>query len=647
MPRSPLPRLVATAALFLGFAAPGALAAPTWLPAEPTGEGALVAALQDDGGAIGLTFSGTLTAPITSADRPARGSFGPGTPLPGAPIGAPAKLETLPDGTIVALVGLVENDTWTLAASTRRPGEAWGSVRELGAADEGLSGLEATTGPDGTLLVVWRTDTRELRSVERTPDGTWGSVQDVAGTRADSVSLKVDESGRATVASVLNTGNFALQVADRPRGGTWTSTDLLNTPAQLLSVGLEIDGDGRRWVVWNERGTSTPAGNVITPGTIRYRTSADGIGGWSADQAGPAMVGEEAEPLIPMIDRSGDLTLVWGEGSFKGPKTLRAATQSGGTWSPTTTLSAVDSVGTNFGVRVAKLPDSQLVGWSDETDGAYVARRSGGAWTSPTLLASGFNLLTSLSTRPDGDALVTYSTMVSASPRVFAGATRALDVNGPRISGVQAPGATAGAAAAVSVSAVDRFSEVASVAWDFGDGSSATTTGTTTSHAWAQPGSYTVRITATDAVGNSTSGQGTVTVAAAPTPTPAPTPAPTPKPAPGPELKLLADGFGKQLLLGKRRIPVVLSCGRFDCSVRLRATLLVGKRAVGSLPTVRGKIAARKKRTFFLVTTVAQRRTLRTAVRRGRDAAVRVRVTATTSAGTSRTEQRISLRDPG
>lgn len=654
MPRSLLPRLVATAAVLLGFLTPAALAAPTWLPAEPTGAGGLVAALQDDGSAPGLSFGAGSISPILAADRPARGPFGTGVPLPSSPLGASYKLETLPDGTIVALLGVVDSGAATLAVTERRPGGVWGDLRQLGATDEGLSGLDSAIAPDGTLLVVWVSGNRELHSAEREPDGTWGPVEDVAGTKADHLSLKVDASGRATLASTLNAGNFTLQVADRPRGGTWTSTDLLSTPKELQSVGLSIDHDGRRWMFWSERGNSNPPGTVITPGRIVFRTSADGITGWGPDQPGPAMVDEEAEPLIPVIDRTGELTLIWGEGTFKDLKTLRVATRAGDSWAPSTALSTPSGVATNFGVRVANLTDSLLVGWSGESDGAYVARRSGGAWASPTLLASGLTILTSLSTRPDGDALVTYSTMTSTVPRTFAGALRALDVNGPRVGAIAAPGATAGAAATVSVDAIDRLSEIGSVVWDFGDGSTGTSTGSTTiTHTWAQPGTFTVKATATDAVGNSTSGQATVTVAAAPirtpTPTPAPTPAPAPSPAraPGPQLKLLADGFGKQLLLGKRRIPVVLSCGRYDCSVRLRATLTVGKRTVGTLPTVRGKIAARKKKTFFLETTVAQRRTMRAAVRRGRDAAVRVRVTAVTSAGTSRATQRISLRDLG
>ncbi len=53
-----------------------------------------------------------------------------------------------------------------------------------------------------------------------------------------------------------------------------------------------------------------------------------------------------------------------------------------------------------------------------------------------------------------------------------------------------------------------------SVAWSFGDGSTAT--GTAASHTYAGAGSFVVRVTATDGSGNVTTLERTVTVAAAP-----------------------------------------------------------------------------------------------------------------------------------
>jgi uncharacterized membrane protein len=56
----------------------------------------------------------------------------------------------------------------------------------------------------------------------------------------------------------------------------------------------------------------------------------------------------------------------------------------------------------------------------------------------------------------------------------------------------------------------DVWSAPVAVSWSFGDGASAT--GTSVTHAYAHPGTYTVSVTATDAAGNTTSDSGSITV---------------------------------------------------------------------------------------------------------------------------------------
>ena len=62
--------------------------------------------------------------------------------------------------------------------------------------------------------------------------------------------------------------------------------------------------------------------------------------------------------------------------------------------------------------------------------------------------------------------------------------------------------AVAGHPATYDATAVDAWSPVATYSWTFGDG--ATATSATATHAFAEPGKYTVRFRVTDAVGNST-----------------------------------------------------------------------------------------------------------------------------------------------
>lgn len=81
----------------------------------------------------------------------------------------------------------------------------------------------------------------------------------------------------------------------------------------------------------------------------------------------------------------------------------------------------------------------------------------------------------------------------------------------PEITGVALPtGVTSGTAAKLSATTSDRLSAV-TVKWDFGDG--ATATGGSVSHTWAAPGTFTVRVTATDEAGNVTTTTRSLTVA--------------------------------------------------------------------------------------------------------------------------------------
>ena len=73
------------------------------------------------------------------------------------------------------------------------------------------------------------------------------------------------------------------------------------------------------------------------------------------------------------------------------------------------------------------------------------------------------------------------------------------------VAALTAKPAAAGQATTFDASATTaKFGQVASYAWDFGDGAKATTTGPATSHTYAKEGVYEVKVTATTSNGTST-----------------------------------------------------------------------------------------------------------------------------------------------
>jgi PKD repeat protein len=109
-----------------------------------------------------------------------------------------------------------------------------------------------------------------------------------------------------------------------------------------------------------------------------------------------------------------------------------------------------------------------------------------------------------------GDAVVFW---VDVSGAAYQPHYATYDAAPPVIGTFAAPATgVAGTALGFSATASDTWSAVASYAWSFGDGTSAT--GANVAHGYAQEGSFTVTLTVTDGVGNATTRTATVAVSA-------------------------------------------------------------------------------------------------------------------------------------
>jgi hypothetical protein len=182
--------------------------------------------------------------------------------------------------------------------------------------------------------------------------------------------------------------------------------------------------------------------------------------------------------------------------------------------------SAPQPVGTgSSGVGAAALAVAAdgraLLAWTqlDRPGGAIgllVAERPpGGAFGDPVPIQSADAASAALAMSDGGDGLAAWI-VGAAAPYAVHG--RGYDATPPALSGVMIPASAAvGVPAAFAASPFDVWGP-STTSWSFDDG--ATATGATAQHAYARTGSFTVTVTATDAVGNTTSSSAAVNVLA-------------------------------------------------------------------------------------------------------------------------------------
>lgn len=118
------------------------------------------------------------------------------------------------------------------------------------------------------------------------------------------------------------------------------------------------------------------------------------------------------------------------------------------------------------------------------------------------------------------------------------------------------------------------FAPVSQVSWDLGSGNFGDATGTTASRAFATPGTYTIRVKATDGFGMSTIATQSLTVTAAPAPPPPPVVI-TPAVKKTPKLKLV------KIRAAHGKVKVTLMCAfaacRIDDKLITHAKLISGR----------------------------------------------------------------------
>ncbi|MBS2936601.1 PKD domain-containing protein [Nocardioides sp. J2M5] len=464
----------------------------------------------------------------------------------------------------------VEEASRQVVSRTRDAGGAWEAAVAVSRPFASAAQVDVGIDLAGRVTAVW-TDSPVSRSsvwTASSADGSTWTEPTFLGVGSGGVSLAVAHDGTAIAVwadTDIEAGVEVVEAAVRRGSRAWSEAESLGEAAEvgrpavavnpLTGEGTTVWSDGAlrasRWAGatgWSPMAPAplTPSGppggavaelDVAVDGTGRttaVRTEAgdafvfEALAGapWGAGQRLTATTGFEFGFRRPRIatNVAGDAVVAWDWTLLDAQVVFVASRTADGAWPAATRLRpGFDGYGRQI---AATVDDAGLatVAWTNDYSG-HVQAQVGEPWPEPVLIgperfaqlggpkplalaapvAAGEGETVLVRTRPDPVRLTGLGTQALAL---------AFDSHGPRVTSFSVPSSgRVGEAVVVEARAVDSWSAVTSYAWDFGDGSTAS--GTSTAHAYAEPGTYPVTLVVTDAVGNNTRRTSTTTISRA------------------------------------------------------------------------------------------------------------------------------------
>ncbi|MEI2702943.1 MAG: PKD domain-containing protein [Baekduia sp.] len=422
-----------------------------------------------------------------------------------------------PDGTAVVL-WLLANGTGEYAIS--HPNEGWTPATSATEPGEMFTGSAIASGPDGVyFLTTGSTGGGDWRSrLWRFPAGadalTLAETFDEPDTGQGDPALSFAPNGNAIASwQHYDNGNHLRYALRDPATGEWSGATTGFSDGNDISAGTAIDSAGRAVAVWN-----SPSSTGINAATM----SADHT--WSPPHTlfknGPNTYFGQAR-----ADADGNFVVVWQEfngGNFADEAHVTTATfdadaQAWGDPEPVASAwTGAPMLSVNrHGDMLAAV--AILDGGSVKVGSAF--RPSGGRWGDidpffGEASSVGPNGLLGSALDDNGNAAIT---LLRADTPTLTVAVAEGDGDAPDIDGLSVPAtATTGERVAVSAGVSDTLSGVASTAWEFGDGGSAS--GEAASHVYAAAGTYSLRVTAIDNAGHVTTETRMIAVSDPPAP---------------------------------------------------------------------------------------------------------------------------------
>jgi hypothetical protein len=528
--------LVALAAALLAL---GGEAQAAWLPVEPiVASGPTASDVQVAVDGKGDVFVAWVTASpahaIVVSEHPAGGSWSAATQRIQATQDCQDPSLAVNEAGAAILVADCKTGATPMRYATRSIFGTWstssGEVPGSGSGKQPRAGIDNA----GNLAIAWQTEgaPSAVDAIYAPVGAGFGAVKQIStvGKVATNPNLAMTPTGAVDLVWLeqrkQNGADPVVQVMiARKRGSMeWTASGHLTnnfttTPIAFGEPQIEVDGT-YQIVAWTQEETH--------PEMIARNSSGDG-NGFSEPITGVSESGSVESPSVG-IDRSGRSIATWR--SFPaGPGSV--AIRSSSTSFPTGTWAAPLPVAE--GVAGFTEPPLAVTPTGFSATAWYIGggtiraatRPAGGAFGAPVTLTTaqqpGFE--EPKMTNDGEDSVAVWNT--SDHPAVAVE-----DRTAPALAPT-ATAATIGSATSFTANATDAWGPV-SVAWDFGDG--ATASGATVEHTYASAGTKTATVTATDAAGN----VGTATVGAEVTsPAPpsgggggSPVPGPSPKPPP-------------------------------------------------------------------------------------------------------------------
>ncbi len=427
----------------------------------------------------------------------------------------------------------------------------------------------------GDATVVWygTVGSNYLVQAATVTDGVPSSAVTLsaAGKNAVFPTVAMNDRGDTIVAWTRGEGpDGVVQASFRPAGGSFSAPVNLSTGGESATAPrVAIDDAGDATVVWDQY-------NGVRE-LVEEATRVAASGSFSK----PAVLSNEAESAIqPFVamNAEGDTAVTWAASNGAAQVVQVAVRPAGGTFDKAVSVSAEAANAAFPQVALDGGGDPGVV-WTLDFGSDLIVQYAAGTplGTFPTVQDLAFeSWAPSIAEDPAGDTLVSYANVLSNS--AFAVVRPAegrfgesqevsptgqvvspngesdeqglnaamdsdgdgvvgftvqgseelpevslLDAGGPTLGNVSIPAtASAGVPVSFSVAPVDQVDPMPGVSWAFGDASTAS--GDTVTHTFADPGTYSVSVTATVAPGDSATQNASIAVAP-PTPTPSGVPA--------------------------------------------------------------------------------------------------------------------------